>query len=159
RHAGALAVPGDRGLFPGWTRPSVPVDHHGHGRRRLPARGPRLKDRLVNWAVVGIVFPTIFLAELPDKTALASLVLGTRYRPLYVFCGMAAAFVVHVVLAVSAGSLLFLLPHRVVQAIVAALFAVGAFLMLRRRDDDEDPEVHGLSESTSPAGDEPPGRD
>jgi Ca2+/H+ antiporter, TMEM165/GDT1 family len=49
---------------------------------------------------------------------------------------VAAAFLLHVVLAVSAGSLLFLLPHRVTQIVVAVLFAAGAFLMLRRRDDD-----------------------
>ena len=90
----------------------------------------------MNLAVLATVFGVVFVAELPDKTALASLVLGTRYRPIFVFAGVAAAFVVHVVLAVSAGSLLFLLPHRVMQAAVAVLFAVGAVLMLRRRDDD-----------------------
>jgi putative Ca2+/H+ antiporter (TMEM165/GDT1 family) len=90
----------------------------------------------MNLAVLATVFGVIFVAELPDKTALASLVLGTRYRPIFVFIGAAAAFLVHVALAVSAGSLLFLLPHRVTQAAVAVLFAVGAFLMLRRRDDD-----------------------
>jgi putative Ca2+/H+ antiporter (TMEM165/GDT1 family) len=58
---------------------------------------------------------------------------------------MAAAFVVHVVLAVSAGSLLFLLPHRVMQAAVAVLFAVGAVLMLRRRDDDAEPAAGQLA--------------
>src|SRR6201999_150621 len=92
----------------------------------------------MNLAVLATVFGVVFVAELPDKTALASLVLGTRYRPVFVFAGVAAAFAVHVVLAVSAGSLLFLLPHRAVQAVVAVLFAVGAILMLRRRD-DEDP--------------------
>ena len=56
----------------------------------------------VDLAVVLTVFALIFLAELPDKTALASLVLGTRYRPLYVFAGTAAAFTVHVVLAIAA---------------------------------------------------------
>jgi putative Ca2+/H+ antiporter (TMEM165/GDT1 family) len=91
---------------------------------------------LVNLAVVATCFVVIFVAELPDKTALASLVLGTRYRAWYVFAGVAAAFTVHVVLAVSAGSLLILLPHRVLQAVVGVLFAVGAALMLRRRDDD-----------------------
>ena len=90
----------------------------------------------MNLAVLATVFGVVFVAELPDKTALASLVLGTRYRPIFVFAGVAAAFVVHVVLAVSAGSLLFLLPHRVMQAAVAVLFAAGAVLMLRRRDDD-----------------------
>ena len=91
----------------------------------------------MNLAVLATVFGVIFVAELPVKTALASLVLGTRYRPVFVFAGAAAAFVVHVVLAVSAGSLLFLLPHRALQAVVAVLFALGAFLMLRRRDDED----------------------
>jgi Ca2+/H+ antiporter, TMEM165/GDT1 family len=90
----------------------------------------------MNLAVVATCFAVIFVAELPDKTALASLVLGTRYRAWFVFAGVAAAFTVHVVLAVSAGSLLFLLPHRVMQAVVAATFAAGAALMLRRHDDD-----------------------
>jgi putative Ca2+/H+ antiporter (TMEM165/GDT1 family) len=90
----------------------------------------------MNLAVLGTVFGVVFLAELPDKTALASLVLGTRYRPGYVFAGVSAAFAVHVALAVSAGSLLFLLPHRVVQAAVGLLFVAGAVLMLRRGRDD-----------------------
>ena len=37
------------------------------------------------------VFGIIFVAELPDKTALASLIPATRYRPLPVFVGAAAA--------------------------------------------------------------------
>jgi putative Ca2+/H+ antiporter (TMEM165/GDT1 family) len=51
---------------------------------------------------------------------------------------VAAAFAMHVVLAVSAGSLPFLLPHRVLQAVVAVLFVVGAVPMRRRRDEDPD---------------------
>ena len=93
----------------------------------------------MNLAIAATCFGVIFVAELPDKTALASLVLGSRYRALFVFAGVAAAFTVHVVLAVSAGSLLLLLPHRILQAVVAVLFAAGAALMLRRRDDDELP--------------------
>ncbi len=89
-------------------------------------------------ALLGAVFGLIFLAELPDKTALASLVLGTRYRPAYVFAGAAAAFAVHVVLAVAAGSLLTLLPHRALEAVVAALFLLGAVLMLRGRHEGEE---------------------
>jgi putative Ca2+/H+ antiporter (TMEM165/GDT1 family) len=93
----------------------------------------------MNLAIAGTCSGVVFVAELPDKTALASLVLGSRYRALYVFAGVAAAFAVHVVLAVGAGSLLFLLPHRVVEAVVAVLFAAGAVLMLRRRDEDAPP--------------------
>ena len=73
-------------------------------------------------AVVATCFAVIFVAELPDKTALASLVLGTRYRPAPVLCGIAAGFAVQVALAVLAGSLLRLLPHRLLQVVVAALF-------------------------------------
>lgn len=86
-------------------------------------------------AVVATVFAIVFPAELPDKTALASLVLGTRYRPSYVFTGVAAAFAAHVAVAIGAGSLLTLLPHRVVESVVAALFFLGAVLLLRGRPD------------------------
>jgi Ca2+/H+ antiporter, TMEM165/GDT1 family len=96
-------------------------------------------------AVAATVFAVIFTAELPDKTALASLILGSRYRPVYVFAGVAAAFAVHVGLAIAAGSLLALLPHRPLEAIVAVLFALGAVLLLRGRheDNDEHVEIHG----------------
>jgi putative Ca2+/H+ antiporter (TMEM165/GDT1 family) len=90
----------------------------------------------MNLAVLAIVFGVIFVVELPDKTALASLVLGTKHRAAHVFVGVAAAFTVHVVLAIMTGSLLGLLPHRAVDTAVAVLFALGAVLMLRRRDND-----------------------
>src|SRR5215469_7428161 len=97
-------------------------------------------------AIAATVFAVIFTAELPDKTALASLVLGSRYRPSWVFAGVAAAFAVHVGLAIAAGSLLALLPHRPLEIIVATLFAAGAVVLLRGRHDDGDDEhieVHG----------------
>lgn len=76
-------------------------------------------------------FALTALAELPDKSMLASLVLGTRFRPLYVWLGVAAAFGVHVLLAVTAGVLLTLLPEVLVQAVVVVLFAAGAVLLWR----------------------------
>jgi len=95
--------------------------------------------------VILTVFGIVFLAELPDKTALASLVLGTRYRPSHVFVGTAAAFLVHVVLAIAAGSLLALLPGRVLHAVVGALFLMGAILLLRGRHEAEEEEDLQLS--------------
>ncbi|MFJ5228677.1 TMEM165/GDT1 family protein [Kitasatospora sp. NPDC088391] len=85
-------------------------------------------------------FGLIFLAELPDKTMFASLAMGTRMRPLYVWFGTSAAFLVHVAIAVGAGSLLSLLPHLVVSLVSAALFAFGAFVLLRSGGDDDDDE-------------------
>lgn len=75
-------------------------------------------------------FAITFIAELPDKSLLAALVLGTRYRPRYVWIGVSAAFAVHVALAVVAGGFLRLLPHRILEVLVAALFFLGAAWIL-----------------------------
>ncbi len=88
--------------------------------------------------MTALVFGVIFLAELPDKTALAGLVLGTRYRASYVFAGVAAAFLVHVVLAVAAGSVLTLLPQRLVHAITGLLFLGGAAMLLLSKGEEEE---------------------
>jgi len=86
----------------------------------------------VQLAVVVAVFPIIFLGELPDKTMFASLVLATRGRPAAVWLGAAAAFGIHVVIATTVGVALFhLLPHRALEALIAATFLVGAVLALR----------------------------
>jgi putative Ca2+/H+ antiporter (TMEM165/GDT1 family) len=89
-------------------------------------------------AVIATVFALVFVAELPDKTAVAGLVLGTRYPARWVFTGVAAAFLLHVVIAVAAGSLLSLLPRRPLEALVAMLFLVGAVLIWREGLEDED---------------------
>ena len=77
-------------------------------------------------AVIVAVFPVIFIGELPDKTMFASLLLATRGRPLAVWAGAAAAFVVHVSIAVTVGVALFhLLSRQAVDGVVAALFLFG----------------------------------
>jgi len=88
--------------------------------------------------ITAIALGTVAVVELPDNSGLASLVLGTRYRPLGVFAGTAAAFAVHAALAVTAGSLLALAPHKIVQIVVAAVFLAGAVLVLRADNDDDD---------------------
>jgi putative Ca2+/H+ antiporter (TMEM165/GDT1 family) len=76
------------------------------------------------------VFPVIFLAELPDKSMFAALLLATRGRPISVWAGAALAFAVHTALSVTIGGVLFaLLPPRVVEAIVALLFLGGGVLL------------------------------
>ena len=89
-------------------------------------------------SVAVVVFGVVFLAELPDKTALAGLMLGTRYRAAYVFAGVAAAFALHVVLAILAGSVIALLPQRPLRALVGLLFLAGAVMLLVKKDEDEE---------------------
>ncbi|MGV9563030.1 TMEM165/GDT1 family protein [Streptomyces sp. NPDC003480] len=93
---------------------------------------------MISITVLALVFGVIFLAELPDKTALAGLVLGTRYRASYVFAGVSAAFLLHVVLAVAAGSLLTLLPRQIVHGITGVLFLGGAAVLLLKKDEDDE---------------------
>lgn len=84
-------------------------------------------------------FGAVFLAELPDKTMFATLVLTTRYRrPLAVWAGAATALCAHAVLAVTIGSLLQRLPDPPVQIGVGMLFLVGAVLLWRDVDDSDD---------------------
>ncbi|MEV0929740.1 TMEM165/GDT1 family protein [Streptomyces phaeochromogenes] len=88
-------------------------------------------------------FGLIFLAELPDKTMFASLAMGTRMRPLYVWFGTSTAFIVHVAIAVGAGSLIGLLPDWTVKTVSAVLFAFGAFMLLRSGGDDDEDDAGG----------------
>ncbi|MGW0760307.1 TMEM165/GDT1 family protein [Streptomyces sp. NPDC002814] len=92
---------------------------------------------MISLTVTAVVFGVVFLAELPDKTALAGLVLGTRYRASYVFAGVAAAFALHVALAVAAGSVLTLLPQQILHALTGVLFLGGAAVLLMKKDEDE----------------------
>ncbi|GAB3500311.1 TMEM165/GDT1 family protein [Amycolatopsis cihanbeyliensis] len=76
-------------------------------------------------------FALVLVAELPDKTMVATLVLTTRFRGWPVLAGVSAAFAAQSVIAVAFGSALTLLPERVVSGVVAALFGLGGYLLLR----------------------------
>ncbi|HSO66098.1 MAG TPA: TMEM165/GDT1 family protein, partial [Ornithinibacter sp.] len=45
---------------------------------------PRVGAVGLDLATAAVVFGTIFLVELPDKTFIATLVMATRFRPLLV---------------------------------------------------------------------------
>lgn len=96
------------------------------------------------------VFGSIFIAELPDKTSLASLVLATRYKPLVVWTGAALAFLVQTVVAVAIGGLFSLLPERVTHIGSGLLFLVFAVLMWRRNEEVEEAKAeHDIAEANS----------
>ena len=89
------------------------------------------------------VFGVIFIAEIPDKTAVAALVLATKYRPFPVFLGTALALTVQSVIAVAAGGLLSRLPTRPVHIVAGLLFLVFAVMMWRRKADAPDAAKEG----------------
>lgn len=78
------------------------------------------------------MFAVVFLLELPDKTALAALLLATRHRPFPVFFGTASAFVIQSAVAVAAGSLLSLLPREPIRIGAGLLFLALAALLVRQ---------------------------
>lgn len=96
-------------------------------------------------------FIVIFPAELPDKTLVATLIMGTRYRPAAVWAGAASAFAVHVAIAASAGGLFALLPRRLVQAVVAVVLGIGAAILLFRSEASEEEEGEELAERAPPS--------
>ena len=97
-------------------------------------------------------FATVFPAELPDKTMVATIVLVTRYRrPLWVWVGAVSAFTVHVVVAVAAGSAISLLPEAVVGSVVTALFAIGAVLLFRAARSAPDADELDQAAAEAPA--------
>ena len=105
----------------------------------------------MSYGAVVQAFVTVLPAELPDKTMVASIVLVTRYRrPGAVWVGAVAAFAVHVVIAVAAGSALGLLPDVAVKSVVAVLFAAGAVVLFRaaRTNKGEETAVSAAPTST-----------
>jgi len=101
-------------------------------------------------SVIATAFILVLPVELPDKTLFASLVLATRFPPLPVFVGVGAAFGVQVAIAVTAGSLLSLLPEALVSAAVAVLFLVGAVILWRSATSGpEEEELDETKQGTS----------
>ncbi|HEX3345429.1 MAG TPA: TMEM165/GDT1 family protein [Polyangiaceae bacterium] len=83
------------------------------------------------------VYGVVFVAELPDKTALAALVLASRNPPLPVVLGSAAALTVQSAIAVAAGQLVSLLPQHAVHLVSGGVFLVSAVAMWLRKPDDK----------------------
>ena len=85
-------------------------------------------------------FAVIFLSELPDKTALASVALATKFKARYVVGGACLAFLVQTLVAVAAGSVLQLLPATPVHIAAGVGFLVFAVLAARKNEEEEEEE-------------------
>ncbi|MEP7192331.1 MAG: TMEM165/GDT1 family protein [Actinomycetota bacterium] len=81
--------------------------------------------------IAATAFLLIFPIELPDKTFIATLVLATRYRPILVWIGVSAAFLVQTFVAVTLGGLIGRLPRTPVEVFVTLMFLAGGLFLLR----------------------------
>ena len=102
----------------------------------------------MQFSVTATVFVLIFVAELPDKTMIATLIMGSRYRPLLVWIGATSAFAIHAGIAVAVGQLLQLLPHKWIEGVTAVLFAAGAAYLLFVPEKEEEEEGEKEADSS-----------
>jgi len=107
-------------VFAGWTLRGDKLGESEEGRARRAGR----------WALltIGTAF---FLAELGDKTMLATITLATTEEPIGTWLGSTAGMVVADALAIAVGAILGTrLPERAVRIFAAAAFVVfGAILV------------------------------
>jgi putative Ca2+/H+ antiporter (TMEM165/GDT1 family) len=102
-------------------------------------------------AVMLTVFALILPAELPDKTFVATLVLSTRFAAWPVLVGAVVGFAVQSGISVAVGGAVSLLPSTAVHAVSAAIFAVGAVLLLRPDATEEEADEAAENEPQSSA--------
>jgi len=105
-------------------------------------------------AVAATAFLLVLPIELPDKTFIATLVLATRYRPLPVWIGVSAAFLVQTVVAVTLGGLIGRLPRTPVEIFAGLMFLVGGFILIRgaAKADAEEVETEHEFEAKAKSG-------
>ena len=79
-------------------------------------------------------FLTVFIAELGDKTQLATLTLsGTSNKPLAVFLGSASALVLASLIgALTGGSISTFLPEVVLKSLASVTFLIIGIQLLRK---------------------------
>ena len=99
-----------------------------------------------------VTFSAIFLAELPDKTMIATLLLSTHFhRRLPVWAGVTLGYAVHVLLAVIFGTALSQLPTTPIHILVGLLFLTGGVMTWRAGSSADHDETAQWSASMSNA--------
>jgi len=84
----------------------------------------------VNIGTFAGIFALMFVLELPDKTFIATVIMSTKARASMIVLGASIALVIHMGLAVAAGSLLSIVPPTAKDLIIGLLFLGGAACLL-----------------------------
>lgn len=83
-----------------------------------------------------LTYSTVLVSELVgDKSIYTISSLATRFRPLYVFCGLAVAFMLKMLVAVLLGQVIATLPTSLVGAVSAVTFFVTALVIWKKKGD------------------------
>ncbi len=109
---------------------------------------------MIDLAVVALAFGAIFVVELPDKTFLATLVMSTKMRPLFVWIGVALAFLVQTGIAVGLGKAAAFLPEQLVHVVAVLMFLTGAVILFRQArtaDEDQSDQEHEYADRSGAA--------
>jgi len=88
-----------------------------------------------------LIFVSMFLVELPDKTSIATLSLVSRHKASSVWMGSAAAMVAQTILAVSAGRLLSQVPKTPLRWLEIVLFMAFAMWLWRESKEPEEQDA------------------
>jgi putative Ca2+/H+ antiporter (TMEM165/GDT1 family) len=90
----------------------------------------------MDWKLLGSTYAAIFLAELGDKTQLATLALATDRSRWAVFIGSALALVTTSALAVLGGDLVAraVPPHWIRRGAGALFVVLGVFFLVAKSD-------------------------
>ena len=107
---------------------------------------------MIDLLVVALAFGAIFVVELPDKTFIATLVMSTKMRPLFVWIGVALAFLVQTGVAVGLGKAASFLPEQLIHTAAALMFVIGAVILFREArsaDDDEAEQEEYAAKATA----------
>jgi putative Ca2+/H+ antiporter (TMEM165/GDT1 family) len=91
----------------------------------------------MEWPLFFSTFALISLAELPDKTIFATVLLASRENPRAVFLGVAGAFAIQSLVAVLFGSVLAIFPEKFVRVAAGLLFLVFALMIWREQGEKE----------------------
>ena len=106
---------------------------------------------MIDLLVVGLAFGAIFVVELPDKTFIATLVMSTKMRPLFVWLGVALAFLVQTGVAVGIGKAASFLPEQLIHSVAALMFVIGAIILFREARSADEAEAEQEDEFAAKA--------
>lgn len=104
---------------------------------------------VIDWKLFFSTFGLIFVAELPDKTALATLMMATQSSPWPLFVGVATAFLIQNIVAIMLGSVFGKLPVAWIHTASGLLFILFAWMALKRPTEKQEQALENETRNTA----------